>query len=193
MVTKTAQPDKPEISTEDKLLSIMLSNTYTKADFKRRLRIVREYIEATGFTTGGKKTTIAAWLKTKNEPIVDTLAVTTWSNDIDDILHTKNIYQLAEHLEKRVNELPIVTIYLPFTPPEDEIPHIGEWARKNLDPNVLLETRIDQYVTGGCGIVWNGVYRDFALNFMMDKQRDAVMAAINDVCNIAKNQTVLSK
>ena len=192
MVTKK-QPITTEPSVEDRLLAIMLSNTYTKADFKRRLRILREYIEATGFTTGGKKTTIAAWLKTKTEPIVDALAVTTWSKDIDELLHTKNIYQVAQQLEEHVHALPVVTIYLPFTPPEDEIPQIGEWARKNLDPNVLMETRIDQYVTGGCGIVWKGVYRDFSLNFIMDKKRDAVMAAINDVCNIAKNQTVLSK
>jgi len=62
-----------------------------------------------------------------------------------------------------IENLPLVTITLATVLPKEEIPRLGQWFRRHVNREVLLEIRRDPQIIGGCQIIWQGEEGDFSL------------------------------
>lgn len=60
-------------------------------------------------------------------------------------------------------EKPVVIITLATTLPKEEIRRLGQWFRRNVDPQILLDIRQNPDIIGGCQLIWRGFEGDFSL------------------------------
>src|SRR5437016_12394846 len=66
----------------------------------------------------------------------------SWLNSLDASFYnqftSQNVYQIFESLEKQVQALSPLVLYLSFEPSQKEIEEIGSWFRKNFSPSFIF-------------------------------------------------------
>lgn len=72
-----------------------------------------------------------------------------------------------------IEKLPLVFITLAVSLPKEEIKRLGQWFRRNVHPQVLLDIRQDPKIIGGCQIIWQGFEGDFSLRRKFQEQKSA--------------------
>ncbi len=75
------------------------------------------------------------------------------------IPHTEDL----KEIESAVEGLPVVIITLANTLTKEDIRQLGQWFRRNVNPQVLLDIHQDPKIVGGCQIIWRGFEGDFSL------------------------------
>lgn len=146
------------------LLSIIATNTYTISDLKRRVRILKEYLEKKLF--GGDPQLIKpedqTWLASLPESLND--------------LNSKTFYAQIEDLNKKISKLTPLTVYLSFEMPPLEIAKLASSIRTTIkDPTTFLDIKKDPNLIGGASFVFHGIYRDYSLRKTLENQRDQVL------------------
>lgn len=63
----------------------------------------------------------------------------------------------------RILITPDIIVTLAITLPKEEIQHLKQWFRQNVDPQTILKLRQEAELIGGCRIIWQGVEGDFSL------------------------------
>ena len=67
--------------------------------------------------------------------------------------------------------LPVLTLYLAVILDDDQMDQLGIWFRKNLNPELIIDMRINPGLVSGCAYVWNNQYKDLSFhNFISQKQ-----------------------
>lgn len=161
------------------LLERIQKNTYTVGDVSRRVGILRECLETVLFSdeTGSLTDGCIAHLQSlKSSPDVD--AVIAWGAEVYESFSQSTVSEKIIALQKMVEELPVLTLYLPVPFKDAELAVVGKWCRENCDPHIVLDVRIEPEVVGGCGFVWNDVYHEFSLKSRMREQRGVVTEAL---------------
>lgn len=160
----------------DSLFSPILRTCFTKTEFYRRINILRDFLEAKFFM--GETHSLQDWLYARHTPEEDMNVLLSWGKPFYDSFTADTMYQLITDCTNAVGNLPILTIYLPFTPADREKVTIGLWCRKNVDPRCILDIRSDPSLVAGCTLSWNGVYRDYSLHSFIESTRDGVKKLI---------------
>lgn len=156
-------------SAPDELLAIILSNTYTVQDIERRLSILRSCVEAALFTeTDLSYLEECALFLSDKAPAHDAEAIKEWGEPVLTAFSQSNLQARMKALESAVETLPVLTLYIPCTFPEDELKMLGDWCRAEYHPETLLDLHVDASVVGGCGLVSKDTYYD--LSFSARKQ-----------------------
>ncbi len=70
-----------------------------------------------------------------------------------------------------IEKLPKVIITLAILLTKEEVRRLGQWFRRNVDPQILLEIRQDHKIIGGCQIIWQGFEGDFSLRRKFEKAK----------------------
>jgi len=128
-----------------KLLAQLLQNNYTKKDILDQLRLITTDIKADSHRPPEGK----AFPDLPHLITSDTTAIGS--------------------LVAAVEKLPLATITLAISLPKEEIPQLGQWFRREVDPQVLLEIKKDPQIIGGCQIIWQGFEGDFSLRRKFEK------------------------
>lgn len=155
----------------------MLRTCFTKTELHRRINILRDFLEAKFFM--GETHSLQDWLYAHHIPDPDSQAILSWGKAFYDSFTADNVYQVISDFTKFVSELPILTMYLPFTPQEKEMVSLGIWCRKNINARCILDIRSDPSLVAGCTLSWNGVYRDYSLHSFIEDSRDGVKKLIS--------------
>lgn len=158
---------------EEKLLETVIANTYTKSSFYRRLACLRAYIEKKYFSKSGFKS-FPEYLEEQEIDSEDKAALKKWSEVFSKRLSQSSFYKKLEALRDEFSGLPSVAIYLPFRAPDEELNKIGEWLRKNVKKDLVMDVKFDPAMVGGCGLVWKGYYKDYSLKNFFSANRDKV-------------------
>ncbi len=78
--------------------------------------------------------------------------------------------QLLDEISKELRQLPIITLYLAFSPTEGYLKKIASLLYGYCNQKVLLEIVIEKVVLGGAIIAWKGVYKDYSLRKTIDEK-----------------------
>lgn len=87
----------------------------------------------------------------------------------------EEVYQKLSSLEKTLNRLKPLIIYLAFDPPQREIRELGRFIKDRMDKDIILEIRKNPSLVAGCALVWKGRYRDFSLRKIFQEKNDKIL------------------
>jgi F0F1-type ATP synthase delta subunit len=130
----------------EKILAPLLKENYTPKDLVREIRLITTDIK-----------------KKKQKSLLDK----TIKNQPDLITSDKTT---LDWWEAAVEKLPRAIITLAIALPKTEINRLGQWFRRNVNSEILLEIRQDPQIIGGCQIIWQGREGDFSLRRKFEKQ-----------------------
>lgn len=148
------------------LINTFLNQTYTTSDIKRRLLLLKNYIYSkffgSSFTSSDYDAGDIKWLQGLGEQF------------FKDFTSTNSTLTLAK-LEVELKKIRVLTVYVPFEMPDEEVRILGGWLRKNIDPGIIFETRIDPDLIGGTALSWKGIYKDYSLRQTLSEKRNEVL------------------
>lgn len=164
----------------NKLLPAIIQTTFNKMVAYRRLRLLREYLQQQFFLSE-KNESIEDFLAKKGQLPEETTVIKLWFDQFNNQLNPSNYYKILNNIIKDINNLPTITIYIPFALPPREAEKLGRWLRENVHPQVMLELRLDPTVIGGCALAWQGRYKDYSLRRLFKKRRGEILEIIRKV------------
>jgi len=162
------------------LVQELCANTYTVGDMRRRLGLLQEGAELALFNdeTTDPVTAIKAAIKERGTED-DVAAVTTWGTEMFSQFTAATIREHISTLQKAVDALPIMTLYIPVAFPESELATMSAWGREECAPQLLFDVRVDPQVAGGCAFVWNDTYHDFSFKAQSKKYPGVITQHLN--------------
>jgi hypothetical protein len=163
---------------QHELQNILLETTYTKTDYLRRVRIIREYLEERFFK--GNDLRFPDYLGLIKASQHDREAFSMWNDEIMRFFTKDNVYTLINSLAENIKVLPVLTVYLPVNLDDYQIDELGKWFRKSLSPILIMDIHCNPAIISGCAYVWNGKYHDFSLHKLIDIKQDIVNRIISE-------------
>lgn len=161
----------------DTLSATILNNTYTKKDLQRRLRLLRQYLESKEYKKGSKMT-LSTFLKTKETSEDDLQAMKSWGSSFWKKFNKKNLYSLLKKLKEEFEEVDVITVFSPIELDAAAREKMGNWFKKNISDNILIDLRYDPTLSIGCALVHHGRWGDFSLGYFLRDKRNDIMKII---------------
>jgi hypothetical protein len=159
------------------ILPTILLSSFTKSDILRRIHFLRSYLEVVHFKKSDSS--IQDFLISKNATKSDVEAITSWKIDTKGSFGREDLYQTIEKLLKTIEQLPSVTLFVPFEPDSTSVTKIGLWAREHINTQIIIDLRLDPEAVGGAKLAWNGHFGDYSLGRILEKEKDAIREMIN--------------
>lgn len=146
-------------------LTIILKDTFTLTQLKNRVRTVKTNLLKKFF--GG-----ADNLQPEVQDLnwLSSLPVSFYQQFTKD-----NVYKIFDDIEKVIQKLPVLTIYLTFEPDTNATYQLGTFARKTYSSSLLLDIKLDVNLIAGCALVWKGVYRDYSLRSKLEGKKAEIL------------------
>ena len=149
----------------ENILTIILKNTYSIAQLKHRLSLLKNHLLKTLFAS--------------KQELILTESESNWLNSLPkDFLsqfNQNNIYKIFEDLEKQITSLKPLIIYLTFEPDDNTLSQIGEQARKVFGRIILLDIKYNPGLIAGASFVWNGLSRDYSLKAKVEERKIVIL------------------
>lgn len=91
------------------------------------------------------------------------------------------IYETMHEASEALEQLPVLTLYVPMKFEHADIKRIGTWVRSNLHEKILIQFIINANYRGGCGISWQGVMKDYSFNHFLQRESRSIQTLIQNV------------
>ena len=162
------------------LIDTLCVNTFTVGDMRRRLGLLQESVELALFTneTGDTTAAIKAAVEERGKED-DVTAIIAWGDEVFSHFGASNMREQISALQKSIDALPVMTLYIPITFPESELATMAVWCREQFAPQLLFDVQIDPQVVGGCAFVWNDTYHDFSFRAQSKKIPGVITEHLN--------------
>ncbi|MBP9749533.1 MAG: hypothetical protein KBD21_02290 [Candidatus Pacebacteria bacterium] len=165
-----------------RIISIILRNTYTTDDLSVRVVAMRKYYDTLLYKKKNAATKVDLQDVMQNIDGDTTEAVSEWLHDFEKAaLQPIVVYEALDTVEEEIVGLPTVTVYVPIRFSKIHVKRFGEWFRSNVQPNIMLNIRIDSSTAGGCSFVWQNVYHDFSFRYYAHKEHERIVSAFNSI------------
>ncbi len=161
----------------DQILNTILKDTYTLSSLKHRLNVLKTYVIQKLFGNGLPKN--QGQLEEIDLEWLKSLSPAFFQN-----FNKDSAYQLMSQLEKVINQLKTLTIYLAFETDNNSLISIGKYVRKtytqlgttsNTGLPVLLDINYDTFLIAGAALSWNGFYKDFSLSSVIAEKKQLIL------------------
>ena len=151
---------------DNEILNIILKDTFSLAQFKHRLRILKSNLLKTFF--GGESENL--------KPILSTQDL-NWLKSLPDNFYQKfnkeNVYGIFSDLEKIGSGLPILTMHLTFEPNDETLNQLGSFTRKTFNlPSLILDIKLNPDLIAGVALSWKGLYKDYSLKSKIEARKE---------------------
>ena len=154
------------------LQSIILTKTYTKADYLKRVTFIREYLEGKFFKN--QKLNFQQYLIEINCPEYDKVALSRLDDHFFNLFTKDNVYIMVNGLMESLKSLPVLTLYLAIPFDNNLVDSLGFWFRQNLNPELIIDLRTNPALVTGCAYVWNNKYHDLSLSFLLNQNEKII-------------------
>lgn len=162
------------------MISILISNTYTKTGFLRRMSLLRSLLDKKNYSSPDKRMKkVEEFLKEKDAKEDDIEAVRSWVHGLGNKLDGRGFHATLNSLTEAMRSLPTVSLFVPILMPESELEKIGKWFRKYVTETMMLDVRVDPSYIGGCGIVYRGYFKDMSLRRLFLEKREEITQLID--------------
>lgn len=163
---------------EENLLLQLVNSSYTKADIKRRLRLLREYLEMC-FYTPDANTPLTEFLKKKYASVEDMKIIGSWGKDFLGTFNKANLYTTLNKLIEDIDKLPVICLYLPYEPGKEDKEKFGNILREKFGKSLIMDVKRDEKIFAGCALVKNGVYHDYSLRAYLERHKDKIEGVVD--------------
>lgn len=153
----------------DNILTTILKDTYTVTALKSRLNVLKSYLSQHFFGAQQQQA------ETANMEQKDLAWLKSLSSEFFQNFNKDNMYNIFAELEKGINELKTLTIYLTFEPDDASLASIGSFARKLFGNYLLLDTKFDPNLIAGAALVWKGIYKDYSLRSKIEQKKTEIL------------------
>lgn len=167
------------------IISTMLTNTYTTDDLTDRIALMRRFYSVRLFT-GGEHATLESTLSDACDTYTLT-CLSEWHRAFEAAhISPLVVYEALDEVEESIVGLSAVTLYVPVRFGHEQVVRFGTWFRENVMPSLLLTTRVDPRMVGGCGVVWKDVFHDLSLRYYMNRSRSAIIALCDTYTHVER-------
>lgn len=163
--------------------SIILAKTYTRADYLRRISLIREYLESRFFKDNPENFTVFLGFQKASHHDHD--ALNLLDEHFFNLFTRENLYPVINALTESLKSLPVLTVYLAIIIDDYLVDELGVWFRKKLHPELIMEIHCNPSLVSGLAYVWNNKYHDLSLRYFFSKKEEIINKIIEDY---AKNQ-----
>lgn len=167
---------------------MFLSKVYTKAQSYRGIRVIKDFVNFIFFELGQdikdekfdltlafSEFEINSLKRISNQYISEELKILrSFNKDFFILFDKNNLNQNLKELENNINSTKTIIIYLPFEIPDLELERLGIWVKKNLGSQTIFELSFDPSLIGGCGLSYNGVFKDYSLRQKIKDNREKI-------------------
>lgn len=152
-------------------LTILTSCTYSRADLGYRIGLVREFLEHVFFTVHSTTVTKEALesFEKKGRSISDIEFLRTLPLTFFSPFTQESFYDDLQEILKESRALPTLSLATSVSFDLQGRQALGEWARKEIGNEVLLELSVDAAISVGCQIVWKDQLHDFGFDHYVEK------------------------
>lgn len=167
------------------IINYFLTNTFSKTQAIRRLRLTKEFIDVFLFKNLQKKdfkTVFESFKQTSSAYFIsqegleeDFIFLEKIAGELIKSISAENVNESFKLLEDAISHAKIILIYLPFEAPEQEINKLGSWFKQNLGPTSLIEINYDPGLIGGCALSFNGMYKDYSLRARINENKKQIL------------------
>lgn len=149
----------------ENILNTILKDTYTIAELKHKLNILKSYLLQNFFGAQAQKEWAAqdlVWLKSLSPAFFQSF-------------NKDNVYNFFTEAEKQIAQIKILTIYLTFEADDQTLTQIGQFGRKTFNSLLLLDIKYDPNLIAGAALVWNGIYKDYSLRSTIQQKKSLIL------------------
>ena len=150
----------------DDISAVILKDTYSLAQFKHRVKILKSTLLKTFFNSNAQNQPLSPedlnWLKSL--PV-----------DFYQKFNKDNVYQIFTDLEAKTTKLPTLTMYLTFEPDDITIDQIGAYTRRTFSSMMMLDIKFDPQLIAGTALVWKGMYKDYSLRTRINSKKEEIL------------------
>lgn len=169
----------------DTLLAAILSNTYTTSDLYHRYALLREFTERVTYTRQGWEDeplldSLARFLEERGEDERERRSLVAWGEEIWQALVSGDSAQKLTTLHERLEELPVVVLYVPVDLPPAQTDDIGAFIREATGEEVVLDTRISPSAAGGCMFSWRGTLYRYSLGARLVRHHHEIVRMLRE-------------
>ena len=148
------------------VLNIISANSYTIIGLKKRVRILRQYLEKQFF--GGS---VNLNLSAEDQFWLNSLSKTLLAS-----FNKDNFYKLIEELNEQITSIKPLVVYIAFDMPEDQLALLTQYIRKSLmAPLLFLEVKQNPILIAGAAFVYKGVYKDYSLKSRIEQNKEKIL------------------
>jgi len=147
------------------IVTTILKDTYSLSQLRHRLNVLRAY-----FLTKFFGSTVSESLSKKDSSWLESLPPIFYEQ-----FNKDNVYQIFAAIEKEVNKLPVLTIYLAFEADDTSLQQIGNFVRTTLNLCLLLDPKLDPKLIAGAALSWKGVYKDYSLRARIEERKTEIL------------------
>lgn len=149
-------------------LANILKNTYTLSGLRRHVRILKDYLINKIFTQNQQPADISAedgiWLNSLGGSFINQF-------------NKDNIYPIFDEIDKSLDKMSALNIYLPF-PQNDQIQaQIGQFIFKTFGKTILFDIKFDPNLIAGCALSWQGIYKDYSLRKRIEDNKAQIIGS----------------
>lgn len=163
------------------MLDLVLTNCYTTSAIQQRIALLKEFFEYAFYGTEARHPTqelFNDFVNVKEVELEHATAVREWGQHFFGTVTAGTLYSQINGLLNDLKEVPVLTLYTPVKFSHEEIESLGKRIRILSGKKLLLDDRVDVYLSVGCAFVWNGVYHDYSLPFFFGRKREELTTLI---------------
>ena len=167
------------------VLEYLLSRTYTYTDLHRRLRLLQESLEEVIYDEPQQIRVVPIAerrqkaIKEKTLEESDAIVLNEMEEKLWEIFTPKTVVSEVKGLMVASDKLPVMTLYVPVFFTEVQLAPISEWARGQVEQNLLFEVLVDPKTVGGCAFVYKDTHFDWSLRRYLRAKRGMVTSLLN--------------
>jgi F0F1-type ATP synthase delta subunit len=176
------------MNTVDNLILPIITTSITKNQAIRRLRVIKDFTNYLLFDANNSQDFNKVVQNYSQDRLRKHLTDAHSAEDLNFIqslgiqyfsTFTKvSLNEVFGDISKILDQCKIVTIYIPFELPEQELQKIGGWFKENMGNSVLIELSYDPNLIGGCAMSYQGVYKDFSLSEKIHQNKVQILQSL---------------
>lgn len=177
----------------DTQITKLLSETYTKDQLLKRLRVIKDFISFRLFnlTPEQNKLPLPAqvelFLALHQKDIIELNILRlegNWAVSLKEEFYNQftldnyqGLFKALDQISAQVN--PII-VYLPIELPEKDRFSLGSWFKQNLGLTTLFELQFDANLIGGCALSFKGTYKDYSLRSKISQNQAQIISSLKE-------------
>lgn len=150
----------------DSTFTLLIQHTYVRSHLVYRISLLGEFFDFIFFTEDSSVVNSGAidrFASQREESQQDVDFLKALPQTFMDVFTHDSFHEKLHDMSEELQKLPILSITVPVKFQLEQTDVIGEWVRKTLDNNIMLDISIDTGVSVGCRFVWKDILHDFSL------------------------------
>lgn len=162
----------------------ILKNTFSLGDMYTRADLLGRFFEHLFFGAaereGARAHLIHAYYQSADpETQAHADAIAAWGDDVLNTYTAENLYERVHELKQAAEANSKIVLYVPVRLSTAHIERIGVWCRTNVQPNIILDLKVDPSTVGGCAFAFNNLLHDVSLSYFVKKQRPEMLKILH--------------